>query len=561
MEFNEIEGTHKDPLPRYGHTATFYNNRIYVFGGKIKQDLYFFHGDLEIFDIEFHRWHSPSVYTKSLMKMRRNHIAVLVGQLIFIHGGLSEDNEYLNDSYLLSFSPLKWNVCSIKTNINIYKTAEENIISSSSINCSPPNLVGHAACLVLQNDIRKNPKFNIYKYPESNSNNLSSLKTNYKIKERGVYIFGGKVNDEVYNNEVYVLKIGKKPLEWKRLIINGKPPLGRTNFTMNYIEELNFLIIHGGRNDYYNYYEKQKLKSNTDLKQILNLDNNAHNNHNDFVNGNSKRSRYTRNENMSFTKEIVDKKTDMLNDIGIFKEHDNIQLPRKISQNKYSIQTNSFLSENSINGKSTGKNIVNQNNNNKNLIDDDVNILNDNHDKNNNQIEEKAKFINSNSNNNTEVLGRQTKQTDNFIIVDNQDQEGEDRKGRNNSEIKKPPQHKFNSSITQNKNLYSTENNLDYALDDFWLLDLTKLEWLKINITFEDAKSTVYTRCGHCSFTLEKKLYIFGGMNSTKYLGSHVFVIDLNGKKQKVNNMYKKNQSNPFSNTKKMMMNGLTFIK
>jgi len=50
---------------------------------------------------------------------------------------------------------------------------------------------------------------------------------------------------------MWILRLGKKPLEWVKPFTKGKPPLPRYAHTMNYFEEGNFLIIHGGRNDVY----------------------------------------------------------------------------------------------------------------------------------------------------------------------------------------------------------------------------------------------------------------------------------------------------------------------
>ena len=67
---------------------------------------------------------------------------------MFVHGGISEDDEYLDDCHLLNFSPLKWNSC---------------IINVDSI-C--PSLARHSACLVLPSEQMFNPKLSIYKLPE-----------------------------------------------------------------------------------------------------------------------------------------------------------------------------------------------------------------------------------------------------------------------------------------------------------------------------------------------------------------------------------------------------------
>ena len=67
---------------------------------------------------------------------------------MFVHGGISEDDEYLDDCHLLNFSPLKWNSCII------------------NLDCKYPSLAWHSACLVLPSEQMFNPKLNIYKLPE-----------------------------------------------------------------------------------------------------------------------------------------------------------------------------------------------------------------------------------------------------------------------------------------------------------------------------------------------------------------------------------------------------------
>jgi hypothetical protein len=50
-------------------------------------------------------------------------------------------------------------------------------------------------------------------------------------------------------NEVWILRIGKKPFDWIKPQIYGNPPSPRYLHSMNFYEEGNFLIIYGGRND------------------------------------------------------------------------------------------------------------------------------------------------------------------------------------------------------------------------------------------------------------------------------------------------------------------------
>ena len=100
---------------------------------------------------------------------------------------------------------------------------------------------------MVQRDIQINHRFNIYKYPDNDI--LKNLNSS-RIKERGMYVFGGKTQEEGgLSNELWILIMGKKPLEWVQPVTKGKPPCPRYYHSMNYYEKGNFLIIHGGRND------------------------------------------------------------------------------------------------------------------------------------------------------------------------------------------------------------------------------------------------------------------------------------------------------------------------
>lgn len=345
---------------------SYYDKRLYIFGGKSQQDLYSYLADVEIFDLDFNKLSAPVLYTKSIVKLRKSHIAVVVGNHILIHGGLSEENEYLSDSCILGLSPIKWHNCNV-SKLNEAAEVKDTLLLSpetSSIPCHPPVLAYHSACLVMQSEVRKHPKLNLYKYPDI----AYSRKLQSRIKERGIYVFGGKTTDYIYNKDLYILKIGKKPLEWKKLNCCGKPPSQRSLCSMNYFEEGNILVIHGGRYDNLNI-------NNTGDSMFLNMIN------------------------------------------------------------------------------------------------------------------------------------------------------------------------------------YQQGSN-EYALSDLWVLDLLKLEWIKIQVTFDDLSTKLYPRCGHKSIIYDRRLYIFGGMNSSGYLGSHVLVIELINKKRK--NVNRKAQTLLLPN---IAMTGLNFMK
>lgn len=211
---------------RYGHTGVLHQRKLYVFGGKAKMQSFYAMPDLEIFNLEDRTWSCPVLYTKSTLKMRRNLVSCAIGQHMLIHGGISEDEEYLNDVYLLQFTPLKW----VSVSLN---TESEN-----------PTLAWHACCLVLPSEQMFSPKLNIYKLPE-----VGVGRRLCKIREKGLYVFGGKSSDNELRNDLWILRIGRKPLEWVRVNTNGISPSPRCAHTMNFYEEGNYIIVHGGRND------------------------------------------------------------------------------------------------------------------------------------------------------------------------------------------------------------------------------------------------------------------------------------------------------------------------
>ena len=210
---------------RYGHTALSLNNKLYIFGGKTKYSNLSVINGLDIYSFNNNTFLNHNIQGESPEK-RRNHIAIFIGSQMLIHGGINENGKILNDTYLLNVNQLKWHKCVIDKY------------------CYCPKLLGHACSLVVPLSYLYNPKFNIYNYPE-NDNNKKKV-----IKEKGLYIFGGKTKEDGgLTNHLWILLLGKKPLEWIMPDIKGKPPAPRYFHTMNYYERGNYLIIHGGRND------------------------------------------------------------------------------------------------------------------------------------------------------------------------------------------------------------------------------------------------------------------------------------------------------------------------
>ena len=225
LEWNKIH-TENTTNCRYGHTSTYFQNKIYYFGGYIKEDNKNVLAGLEIYNFSDNSFTVPQDIIDT--KLRRNHIACFIGGQILFHGGINSDNEILNDILLLNLNPLKW----MNPVINNYLPM--------------PKVYGHTACLVIPTHILLHYKFNIYRYPNEERDNDK----NNKLKEKGLFIFGGKTKDDGgLSNDLWVLVIGQKPIYWNKVKTNGTPPCPRYYHSMDYFEKSNFLIVHGGRND------------------------------------------------------------------------------------------------------------------------------------------------------------------------------------------------------------------------------------------------------------------------------------------------------------------------
>ena len=222
LEWNKIPQKEKEPN-RFGHTGIVFQNKIDFFGGRTKSEIDISYQGLDIFSINEGLYFTPNMGRINCPQLRRNHIAELINEQILIYGGITENNEILNDCYLLNLNQIKW----YKVNINKMTPG--------------PKLYGHSSSLVVPKKQLLSRKFSIYTYPDIEV-------VNSRIKLRGLYIFGGKSKEGI-SNKLWILILGQKILEWALLETKGKLPRPRYNHSMNYYERGNFLIIHGGRND------------------------------------------------------------------------------------------------------------------------------------------------------------------------------------------------------------------------------------------------------------------------------------------------------------------------
>ena len=211
---------------RFGHTSIYYQNKIYFFGGTLKIEKSSLLTNLEIFS--FHDKSFVVSNSKGGPCKRKNHIAELIGNTMLIHGGLDEEEQILDDCYILNLLTLKWFIPVINSNT------------------PHPKVYGHSSCLVVPNSVLTNGAFSVYKIPDVDY----ISKKGKKNIQKGLYIFGGKTKEiNGLTNNLWILLLGQTPLQWIKPETKGIQPSPRYYHSMNYYEKSRYIIIHGGRND------------------------------------------------------------------------------------------------------------------------------------------------------------------------------------------------------------------------------------------------------------------------------------------------------------------------
>ena len=217
----------ENPLPRYGHSIIYFQDNLYIYGGVINGNLYNVNESLCIFDITKNNFYYPD-NIKNKIQPRKNHIGIGIGSTMLIHGGINNEGEFLNDLNIYDILKKKWFPLDYKNTLKI------------------PKIAYHSCCLVIKNpSIKFNKGFHIYKYPEGT---ISKFKGN-KPKIEGIYIFGGIEENGNFFNDLWLIRIGIKPVDILKIPFKSFSPCGRINCGITFFNPLNFLVIYGGRNE------------------------------------------------------------------------------------------------------------------------------------------------------------------------------------------------------------------------------------------------------------------------------------------------------------------------
>lgn len=220
--WEKIYPTGVEADPRFGHSAIEHNGLIYVFGGgtnfntihKLRECL----NGVKVYSPSKNEW-SYIKTQGTYITTRKYHCASIVGKHMFVHGGLNQKNNQLADAALLNLQSCNWKNIEIKGN-------------------GPKENAFHTSATILNAD-QLGP-FSIYNVPISRES---------RIKNPGVYVFGGIGPDKKAHNHLWVLNVGARPLSWSILNTQGTPPSPRFLHSMVHNDKLNVLVIFGGRID------------------------------------------------------------------------------------------------------------------------------------------------------------------------------------------------------------------------------------------------------------------------------------------------------------------------
>lgn len=177
---------------RSGHTCVYYDNALWIFGGRIKQS---YLGDLIRFDLAKKSW---TTIQTNYVSPRAAHTAIVSNNKMYVFGGVTSslnnnDLEYLQSFIYFDFKTNTWT----------------EIESTGDI---PRARAGHGMTIT-DDDM--------------------------------IYIWGGRYGSSIYND---LIKFNLKLSKWEKVKIQNKSPKARAGLTLNYISGTKYLLLYGGVN-------------------------------------------------------------------------------------------------------------------------------------------------------------------------------------------------------------------------------------------------------------------------------------------------------------------------
>ena len=227
------------PVPRYNHTSVTMGEEIVIYGGVSPFNYFKAPEEIVLFNTATETFSYPRIIGKTKPGCRKGHIALAVSQSMLVQGGFDTDKQtFVSSAYIYHLTKSAWTE---------FESFGEPL----------PSLMYHSAVVANDYAYCTLQPYSIYRLP-------ADLPTNReKKKYEGIYIFGGINEKKKYCNDVYHIKICRKPCKVIKAKIDGLPPCARINCKMIYMMEYNMIVIHGGM------AENQKILNDM---MILNLE-------------------------------------------------------------------------------------------------------------------------------------------------------------------------------------------------------------------------------------------------------------------------------------------------
>ena len=221
-KWSKIKSKDKDdPIPRKGHTALIIKNNMFIYGGESPKEN--ISEDLIAYNIILNKFYYPKIQRKKKINQRKGHIMVGTNQTFLIQGGMDIRTLVVENSAF------------------IYNIIDNYWEKLEYIGKPLPYRAYHCATIVNSFSKSTLSSYTFYSLPDDISDEVKK-----KIRYEGIYIFGGINEKKMYCNDLYVIKIGKKPCINIKPKILGKPPEPRIHAKMLFLENYFFIIIHGG---------------------------------------------------------------------------------------------------------------------------------------------------------------------------------------------------------------------------------------------------------------------------------------------------------------------------
>lgn len=213
MHWMKAEVHSHEVIPRTGHSVVEFNQQLVVFAGETSSPRLAAHREclntVALLNPGIMDYRSASTSGHSVV-MRRYHCAAEIVKHMFVHGGLTEKNQVLDDAAVLNLGTWKWR-------------------KVDTVGDGPGNRAFHAAVGVFQY--------------------ARKVASERRAREFGIYVFGGLDSKGCSHNSLHIIHLNSRPYNWTTPVTSGAPPEPRFQHTLTYFPELCLLVVYGGRQD------------------------------------------------------------------------------------------------------------------------------------------------------------------------------------------------------------------------------------------------------------------------------------------------------------------------